>query len=217
MSFTKLRKLFLAFLACATATELAVVSTALGQTFVWARGSGLYSEPFNWMPVTGAPPNSPDATAQFGTIFGSNGPTTVTLTGGPFTVGKLVFGKLGSPFTFQNGTLRVATEIDTLERGKAANFASNAAVVFLGRAMTINTAPLSVLTFAGTVGESTDGNAVVAPGANGVPKGVWVEPNVPVAAVPGPAGCTPSRISRMPALPTAVVIASMRAFSSAAE
>jgi outer membrane autotransporter protein len=151
MSFTNLRKLFLAFLACATATELTIVSTALGQTFVWARGSGLYSEPFNWMPVTGAPPNSPDATAQFGTIFGSNSPTTVTLTGGPFTLGKLVFGKLGAPFTFQNGTLRVATEIDTLERGKAANFASNAAVVFLGRAMTINTAPLSVLTFAGTV------------------------------------------------------------------
>ena len=153
MNFTNLRKLFLVVLACETATELTVVSTALGQTFVWdPKGvSNLYSERFNWTPVDGAPPNSPNATAQFGTNLVSSSPP-VDLTGGPFTVGKLVFGKFGAPFTFQNGTLQVATGIDVLDPVNAANFASNATVLCLDPAMTINTAPPgSVLTFAGTV------------------------------------------------------------------
>jgi T5SS/PEP-CTERM-associated repeat protein/autotransporter-associated beta strand protein len=161
MNFSNLRKLFLVVLACAAATESTVVSTALGQTFVWdggTRGTGtLWSEPFNWSPRAGAPPNSTNGTARF-PGFSSVG-ATVTLAGGPFTVGKIVFGTLGSRVrlplsTFQHGTLRVATEIDVLQPFNAANFASDSTVLFLGPAMTIDAVPGSLVTFAGTVSGS---------------------------------------------------------------
>src|SRR5512143_3963995 len=71
-------------------------------------------------------------------------------------------------------------------------------------------------TFDGSVGESTDGIAALAPDANGEPI-VKVAPSVPVAPVSGPAGCVPSRISIVPALPTAVVIASSFACIQACE
>jgi len=51
MNFTNLRKLLLVVLASAMAEELTVVSTALGQTFVWhggGRSTSVWNEPIYW-------------------------------------------------------------------------------------------------------------------------------------------------------------------------
>src|SRR5687767_11202332 len=75
----------------------------------------------------------------------------------------------------------------------------------------------AALTFDGKVGDSTEGSADVAPGAKGEPKVNGPATRVLECVVPGPAGCVPVKKYSLPALPTVVVIASMRAFSSAAE
>src|SRR5260221_6373503 len=102
-TYLKTRRLFRAAAAGALAMQVVLAGAAFGQT--WNGGLGNWGTSSNWMPAT--VPNSSSATATFNAAAGSS--SSVSLSGGPFTVGTLNLNNdVTGGFTFSNGTLQLA-------------------------------------------------------------------------------------------------------------